>query len=211
MKYGVIWDLDGTLWDACDQISAAWNSCLAGLGIDRRFSPDECRSFCGKLLEEIAEAAFPEKEKAWREAVISACFEAECGPLSQYGGRLYEGFEEVLRALHKSYFMAVVSNCGEGYIEAFYQGNQTKRFFDDEENAGRTGMGKAENIRLVLQRNGLDRAVYIGDTEGDFLAAQKAGIEFIHAAYGFGTVKEPCKKIHSLFELPKLLEDIFSE
>lgn len=211
MKYGVIWDLDGTMWDSGEWVSVAWNDWCAQHGVARRFTPDDCRSYCGKTLEQIAETVFPEADPAWRNQVIVACCDAECIPLAEHGGRLYDGLEDVLESLHRRYHMSVVSNCGLGYIEAFFRGNHTASYFDDYENAARTGLGKAENIRLVMARNGLDRAVYIGDTQGDCLAAKQAGVDFIHAAYGFGTAPEAKYRIQSLYELPTIIDRLFAE
>ena len=67
---------------------------------------------------------------------------------------------------------------------------------------------KGENIRLVMQRNRADRAVYIGDTRKDEEAARAAGIPFIHAAYGFGQAENPAAVIHALEELPEAIRDL---
>lgn len=211
MKYGILWDLDGTMWDSGERVSEAWNAYCEQNGIARRFTADDCRSYCGKTLEQIAGTVFPDAEPTWRNRVIVECCDAECIPLAKYGGRLYPDLENVLEELHARYHMSVVSNCGLGYIEAFFQGNGTARYFDDYENAARTGMGKAENIRLVMERNGLERGVYIGDTQGDYLAAKQAGTDFVHAAYGFGKAPDAAWRINSLRELPALLERIFGE
>ena len=207
-KQAIIFDLDGTLWDAAETIAPAWNGYLEGRGIDLRMTPDRCRSCCGKTLPEIAEFIFPEAEPAWREAVIEGCCDAECVPLAQRGGRLYPDEKAVLTALREEYLLAVVSNCGLGYIEAFFSGNRTGAFFDDYENAARTGLSKGENIRLVMERNGVERAVYVGDTTGDRAAARLAGIPFIHAAYGYGQVPEPDAAIQSLRELPEAVKKL---
>ena len=66
---------------------------------------------------------------------------------------------------------------------------------------GDTGVLKADNIRLVMERNGLKSAVYVGDTQGDADACKKAGIPMIYAAYGFGQVEEPQVTIASMEEL----------
>ena len=205
-KKAVIFDLDGTLWDAVETIAPAWNAYLEGRGIELRMTPDDCRACCGKTLPEIAAMLFPQAEPGWREAVIEGCCDAECVPLAKRGGRLYPDLEAVLEILHRAYFLAVVSNCGLGYIEAFFSGNRTGRFFDDYENAARTGLSKGENIRLVMDRNGIQQAVYVGDTEGDRQAALVAGIPFIHAAYGYGQVKEAGFVISQLPELPVILD-----
>lgn len=207
-KNAIIFDLDGTLWDAAETIAPAWNAYLEGRGIALRMRPDDCRACCGKTLPEIAAMLFPAAEPAWREAVIEGCCDAECVPLAREGGRLYPGLEAVLEELRRDYFLAVVSNCGLGYIEAFFSGNRTGRFFDDYENAARTGLSKGENIRLVMERNGIERAVYVGDTEGDRQAARRAGVPFIHAAYGYGTVSEADFIIHRITELPQILDKL---
>ena len=47
-KKAVIFDLDGTLWDAAETIAPAWNAYLEGRGIALRMCPDDCRACCGK-------------------------------------------------------------------------------------------------------------------------------------------------------------------
>ncbi len=206
-KNAVIFDLDGTLWDAAETIAPAWNECLKAKGLSPRFTPDDCRGFCGKTLEEIAALIFPAEEPAWRETVLADCCAAECAPLARRGGTLYLGEEATLSALRETRFLAVVSNCQEGYIEAFFTGNRTGRYFDDYESAGRSGLSKAENIRLVMDRNGIEAAVYVGDTEGDRLAALRAGVPFIHAAYGYGRVSGADFVIHRMEELLEILDN----
>lgn len=209
MKKAIIWDLDGTMWDSSRRVYSAWNDYMQSQGVSKRFTQDDCRSYCGKTLEQIAEVVFPDAPVQWRNRMIIECCDAECIPLAKFGGDLYDGLEAVLEQLHKEYHMSVVSNCGLGYIEAFFTGNHTEKFFDDYENAARTGLGKAENIRLVMERNHIDKAVYIGDTAGDQKAAEAAGVPFIYAAYGFGEVKDAKWRIDSLRELPAVLDEIF--
>ncbi|MBQ8123324.1 MAG: HAD family hydrolase, partial [Ruminococcus sp.] len=66
----------------------------------------------------------------------------------------------------------------------------------------------SDNIALVMERNKLDRALYIGDIQGDCNAAEKAGAEFIHAAYGFGTSDHVVPELESFSMLPELLETL---
>ena len=78
-------------------------------------------------------------------------------------------------------------------------------YFTDWECSGRTGLPKGENIRLVVERNHLQAPVYVGDTRLDYEAAQQAGVPFIHAAYGFGTI-EGVTAIHKPVELLELIK-----
>ena len=207
-KKAILWDLDGTLWDACETVRDAWNEVCCVRGIDRVFSTEEYRGWCGMLLPDIAAAAFPKADRAWREDLIYELCDAECIPLAQRGGQLFPEEIPILEQLHEEYFMAVVSNCGDNYIEAFFTGNRTGQYFDDYEYAVRTGRCKGENIRLVLERNGIEQAVYIGDTILDFQAAQEACVPFIHAAYGFGQAPDAKLRAEQFAQLPELIRSV---
>lgn len=99
------------------------------------------------------------------------------------------GWPETLAALAQKYALFVVSNSQDGYVQAFLHWSGLT-CFRDIEMAGRTGLDKGANIRLVMERNGVTKAVYVGDTQGDADAAAKAGIPFIFTEYGFGSVKD---------------------
>ena len=102
----------------------------------------------------------------------------------------------------------IVSNCQKGYIEAFLAAHGLGDFFEDFECSGRTGFTKGKNIRLVMERNRIKEAAYIGDTLLDYAAAREAGIPFVHAAYGFGYAESASFVIHSLWELPAAVSDM---
>ena len=74
----------------------------------------------------------------------------------------------------------------------------------DYECPGRTGLSKGENNKIIIERNQLMNAVYVGDTKGDAESAKVAGIPFIFANYGFGDVDEYQYKINSFEELLKI-------
>ena len=66
---------------------------------------------------------------------------------------------------------------------------------------------RSDNIALVVKRQGLKRPVYVGDTDWDYQAARRAGVPFIHAAYGFGQV-EGVPAIRRFGELDGLLKTL---
>ena len=117
---------------------------------------------------------------------------------------------ETLQKLHEDYFTAIVSNCQKGYIEAFIQYYHLEPYIDDIESYGNTLLYKDENIRLVVNRNHLDKAVYVGDIDKDRQASVKAGVPFIFASYGMGEV-ENTPRIDSLSQLPKRVKEVFEE
>ena len=67
---------------------------------------------------------------------------------------------------------------------------------------------KGENIRKVTERNHLTKAVYVGDIQGDYDASMQAGVEFIHAGYGFGTVNANVPEIAAFAELPEVVKSV---
>ena len=123
--------------------------------------------------------------------------------LSQHGGILYDGLEDVLKKLHQKFKLYIVSNCQDGYIQAFMKAHHMEAYFDDTECWGRTRVNKGINNKLLIERNGLQCPVYVGDTQKDAQSAKEAGIDFIYAAYGFGKVndKDYIKKINKVKEL----------
>jgi phosphoglycolate phosphatase len=144
----------------------------------------------GLQMHEIMQKLFPHLNAEVHKELIQSCGEIEGDFLSERGGILYENLEEVLQALSEKYELYIVSNCQEGYIEAFYAYHGLEKYFRDFENPGRTGLSKGENIKLLMKRNGLEAPVYVGDTAGDQKAAKDAGIPFVYAKYGFGDVED---------------------
>ena len=207
MRKGLLFDLDGTLWDSTGVIRPVWNEVLAAHG-RAALSEADFAGLMGLTKAAIAARVFPELEEAARIAVIDECFTAEQIALRRVGGRLYPSLRETLERLHEAYPLYIVSNCAPGYLEAFFAAHGLRGCFDDWETHGGTGLSKGENIRLVCRRNGLERAWFIGDTVSDAAAAAEAGLPFIHAAYGFGAVPEAAYRIERIGDLPALLAAI---
>lgn len=126
--------------------------------------------------------------------------------LSENGAILYEELEEILKILSRNHKRYIVSNCQDGYVPAFMHAHKLESYFTDIEMSGRTGLDKGRNIELVMKRNNIESAVYIGDTDGDEKAARFAGIPFIYAKYGFGKAISPDAIIADIRELPECIK-----
>ena len=202
---GVIFDLDGTLWDATEELAASWAQALAGEpDVPRPPTKEELEKVMGMTDKQLVAVIFPQVEQAQGLALFEKCCAAENIYLRQHGGRLYEGLVPALEALAEKLPLFIVSNCNLGYIPAFLEAHKLESLFQDWECIGRTGKEKWENIRLVAGRNGLKHPVYVGDTAMDQASAKKAGVPFVHAAYGFGQAPG-APAVHSPQELPGLL------
>lgn len=202
----IIFDLDGTLWDSSGSILNSWNETISRYGeVREKLTIDDMKGIMGLVIEDVALKLFPYLDEDKRSEVTGQCCINECKYLGEHGAVLYDGLEYTLKILADKYKLFIVSNCECGYIESFYKYHKLDKYFIDFENSGRTGLCKGENIKLIMKRNNLKRAVYVGDTEGDLKASKIADIPFIYAGYGFGDVKEYDYSIDSIDELLKLL------
>ena len=203
---GIVFDLDGTLWDATETVARAWDETVRALipghaGITRSM----IQGVMGLSHAEISRRLFPELNASERERVMQSCYAAEEALLRCVGAPVYAGVCEGLVALSSRYPLGIVSNCQRGYIETFFAVTGLGRWFRAAECHGNTGLGKGENLSTLMRRCGMRRAVFVGDTSGDEAAALEAGVPFIHVRYGFGKPERPCRSVASFSELTSLL------
>ncbi|WP_419961249.1 HAD family hydrolase [Psychrobacillus sp. BM2] len=183
----IIFDLDGTLWDSRKTVSKSWSKVVQEVKYGQgEVTEDDLKKTMGLQIKDIAARLFDYLDEAKQMELILICCDREQVDLKREGGVLYPELEEVLQKLSSRYRLFIVSNCQEGYIESFYSYHGLERYFLDFENPGRTGLTKGENIKLLMERNNISAAVYVGDTQGDCDAAKFAGVPFVFANYGFG-------------------------
>ncbi len=209
MKTGLIFDMDGTLWDSSDQVAAAWTEKLRELGYgDIVITPEAMTRVMGLTMDKLADILFEKMPREERMPALDACGEYENEYLRKHGAVLYPELEATLKRLKEKYPLYIVSNCQSGYIEAFLEHYGFGRYFEDIECYGNNLKNKGDNIALIARRNGLERAYYIGDIQGDYDSATQAGADFIHAAYGFGTINADVPRLERFSDLPELLEKL---
>lgn len=209
MLEAILFDLDGTLWSSSPEICIAWNHVLNRHPELHRgpITEEELASCFGLPMTEIARKLFPELQEEKKQDLMDECCEEEERYLSEHGGTLFPQLEETLAKLKETYRLFIVSNCQSGYIECFLKAHRLEKYFDDIQCWGDHKVSKGENNKVIMQRNGITKAVYVGDTSGDEESARVAGIPFIFASYGFGEAISPDKSIETFAQLPEVLED----
>ena len=143
--------------------------------------------------------------------LLDLCCVYENEYLLEHGGVLYPRLEETLILLKERYPLYIVSNCQQGYIEAFLEHYGFGKYFEDIECYGNNLKSKGENIALLAKRNSVERGFYVGDIQGDHDAAIQGGCGFIHAAYGFGTIKQSVPELHEFCLLPELMRELLGD
>ena len=205
MRTGIIFDIDGTLWDATDVIAKSYEKTAEKAGLHTRITGDMLRALFGRTMHVIGESLFPELPAEERHALIARCVVEENDWLREKRPAGYPHMAEIMEILSESRPLYLVSNCGGGYPEAFMEATGTESFFSGHLCPDDTGHAKADNIRILMEREKLDRAYYVGDLDLDRIAAEEAGALFIHAAYGYGECPEASLRIADIRELPELL------
>lgn len=206
----VIFDLDGTLWDSAVSVADSWNIEIERFtGRPSHIEPDDIRRNMGKTMNEIADDVMSEFEPEERYELARRCEVFENAYIAEHGGELFEGVRETLQSLlDAGVKMSIVSNCQEGYVPAFIKSMDMDKYFVDYEEWGRSGYLKADNIRLVMGRNGIERAIYVGDIQKDADASNEAGVPCIWAAYGFGRIDRPAAVLEHFSDLPAALKEL---
>ncbi|MBO5470785.1 MAG: HAD family hydrolase [Lachnospiraceae bacterium] len=208
-KSGIIFDMDGTLWDSAKAVAESWTEVVAReYTPERVITEDEIKRVMGLTMDKLAAQIFPELPEERRLQLLDVCGREENEYLRTHGAIVYPKVEETFQKLREKYHLYIVSNCQSGYIEAFLEYYGYGKYIEDIECYGNNGLVKGENIRKVVERNHLTKAVYVGDIQGDYDASMQAGVEFIHAGYGFGTVNANVPEIMAFEELPKVVESV---
>lgn len=211
MKKAIFFDLDGTLWDALNQITISWNLTMEKFHYPYRFSLEDVKSIMGLTPEETCQLLF--KDKSLKEGldIFHLLVKEEINYLSKHPGIIYENEDQVLSVLSAKYDLYVVSNSDKGYIENYLSTCNKEKYFKGHICAGDLGLPKWKNILYVKKKEKIDGVIYVGDTLKDKIESERAHVKFIHAAYGFGKIDDDQVKINNLRELILKAEEVFDK
>ena len=204
MKFdSLIFDMDGTLWDAVDTYADIWNETYRRMGLTGNVTREMLLDCMGMTLSEIidliAEPGLDRERFAQELRIVDSEY------MPRYGGQLYPYVKELIPQLAQRYKLLMVSNCGPDGLQMFLDFTELRPYFIDTLTNGETRLPKDKNIALLMERHGLKSPIYIGDTEGDCRCSHLAGIPFMHATYGFGIAPEADYSGNSFKEIAEFL------
>ena len=214
MKTGIIFDLDGTLLDSLTDLADAVNHILRKYRCPER-SKAEVRSFLGYGARNLVRQSLPEDLDELDEEVIFQDFRQYYSANSLVKTCPYEGIPEALAQLGKKYALAVVSNKPDSMTKPLCQS-----FFGDiyamGEQAGIPRKPAPDMILKAMADIGMERCIYVGDSEVDILTARNAGVPCLSVLWGFrdrdclveAGGKYFCEDPH---QLPALIEKILED
>lgn len=210
----VIFDLDGTLLDTIDDLSAAVNYAMQKRGFPQH-TRDEYRRMVGHGARNLMRQALPDDQKD-DEALIDAVladFRAYYHTHIDVHTKPFPGMQNLLTTLHQNGVMlAVASN-------KFQEGTEhlVKEFFPEIPFVAILGnrpnhplKPDSEVVGEVLRKAGIDRddAVMVGDSDTDMETAVNGGIRGVAVNWGYRNMKNTpgVTVVESVEELQKVFK-----
>ncbi len=187
-RKAVIFDLDGTLLDTLEDLTAAVNHVLEAYGYPRRTN-QQVRKALGNGLERLLRLSLPD-------AIEEAKFQRMLGEFRPYyfahcneKTGAYPGIPELLGSLQqRGIAMAIVSNKAQPAVTEL-----CRQYFGDymETAIGESAAVKRkpapDTVLKALEILGISKedAVYVGDSEVDKATADNVGMDCILVSWGF--------------------------
>ena len=184
MKIGILFDLDGTLLDTLEDLYNATNYILRKYGLPER-SLEEARRFVGNGARMQITKALPGREddppleqvlSEYQDYYNATCKDGTAAP--------YPGVMEALALLAKEYPIAVVSNKPDPAVREL-----SRAYFGDiyargvSEDCPRKPA--PDMVYKAMEAMGVEKCVYVGDSEVDVATARNAGMPCLTVLWGF--------------------------
>ena len=211
MKIGILFDLDGTLLNTLEDLRDATNAALRHFGCPER-SLEEIRTFVGNGARNQIRLSLPGKDEdpdldevlEWYKAYYAGHCQIKTAP--------YPGIGDMLEGLKGKWPMAIVSNKPDNAVKTLCA----------EHFPGIYALGEAPDcprkpapdmVFKAMKAIGVEKCIYVGDSEVDIRTANNAGVPCVSVLWGFRDrdVLEGEGGMHfcaEAAELPGLLERI---
>ena len=142
-------------------------------------------------------------------------FFSEYIPRFRKEGKVFEGMAETIKQLSENYFLVIVSSTITSPIQEFIEKNSLTPYFK-EVMGNDIHASKVEKIKMIFARynTSAEHCVFITDTLGDMLEAEKTGVGAIGVSWGFHGQERlvrgnPFKIVNTPQELTKAISDFF--
>ena len=183
MKTGILFDLDGTLLDTLEDLLDATNYALRTCGYPERTLP-ELRRFVGNGAANQIRLSVPEGSGEGAVDRVLSVYKPYYTDHCRIKTKPYSGIMEALEELKEKYPVAIVSNKPDSAVKEL-----CALYFP-----GLYALGEAADcprkpapdmVYKAMAAIGVERCVYVGDSEVDVLTAKNAGVPCLSVLWGF--------------------------
>ena len=204
MRYdGLIFDLDGTLWNVPDVYLKVWNQVLSNFN-KAELDSSQLKKYLEIETIEVINQVLPGSGLSERNEVIKLIEDIQSGLLDLDGRHnLIYGLKDGLPLLADFYRLFIVSNCSISNLKAFYKASGFEQYFTSSFVYGENQKKKSENLKTIKGQFGLSNPVYIGDEFLDLEECKKVDMEFIQVTYGIDPPIPGVKHYDNFYHLVK--------
>ena len=208
----VIFDLDGTLVDTLEDLTAAINAALAHFSLPTH-SAEACKMMIGNGAKRFAERALPPDRQDLAERLLTLTREHYSDNCFKHS-RLYDGMGETVTQLRqKGLRLAVLTNKDQvvagriiehffatGIFESVIGAAQGRLIKPDPG----TTLGIVDSMGLMCED-----FIFVGDSAVDIETALAAGVRAVGAAWGFrGRDELQAARAHIIIDSPREILDL---
>jgi len=181
----IIFDLDGTLFTTEDVTIAAIKKAFSKMELDIP-AEDIISNHFGEMTTQICKSLFPEGNKKEIDELSKLALKYEKALIPKKG-KLYPGIKDILDELNnRNHKLVICSNASIEYINLVLESQEIKRYFN-EVHSNKSINDKGLIVKKLLKEYETNKAILIGDSYSDLLAAEKNNIVKIYAAYGYSS------------------------
>ncbi len=182
-KAGILFDLDGTLLNTLEDLRDATNAALTHFGCPQR-SLEEIRTFVGNGARNQIRLSLPgraddpdlETVLTWYKEYYSTHCQNRTAP--------YAGIPEALSDLRRNFPVAIVSNKPDTAVKTlcaqYFPG-----VFALGESADCPRKPAPDMVYRAMEAIGVEKCIYVGDSEVDIRTAKNAGVPCVSVLWGF--------------------------
>ena len=214
MKIGVLFDMDGTVLDTIQDLTDSTNAALAHFGYPAR-TVKEVRSYLGNGAWRLIRGAVPEDTTDAQVDTVLAYYQLYYKAHCQIKTKAYDGIPAALAELGKDYPLAIVSNKPDAAVKTL-----AAQYFPGLYAAGESSAcprkPAPDMLYQAMQALGVEKCIYVGDSEVDVLTAKNAGVPCLSVTWGFRELSELEAAgaryfCHETEKLPEMIHKIAGE
>lgn len=186
----IIFDLDGTIADTCQDITVALNHCLQLEDISL-FSVDEVKKMVGEGVRRLIEKALEHKKVPFSEDLVSRLVNCFINYYSEHIAdftKLYPDVKETMERLNK-FKKVIISNKTEYLTIKTLEKFKLMHYFDFIAGSDTFPEKKPSPLPIlkVIEKFSVskDKTLVVGDSNIDIEAGKAAGVKTIAVTYGY--------------------------
>lgn len=184
----ILFDLDGVILDSRPNMEAAWNEVRRVTGITVPF--EDYFALIGRPFGHILDMlGLGEREKTIEPIFRTASLD------NQDLAAFYPDVPETLQALvDRDVMLGIVTSKDQQRTGVFLSRLPVRFATIQTPNAEYRGKPAPDHLLVAMAEAHTDPAasIYIGDMDADFMAAQRAAIDYAHASWGYGAAPAGC-------------------